>query len=269
METITSGESSSELALYRQSTNIAGLCKDIVLKSAVDIEGRKYVKVEGWMSIAVAHGCIATIKSVEVTPTGTLAVAEIRRQSDGAILTTAEGFVGTDEPVWYGGEIERFNKYKNIREKKTLVKRPEYAIRAMAQTRAVSRACRTAFAHVVVLMNSGLETVPAEEAGADGEGFVDLDATRPATATAPTGPAPASNPELEAKEVSRSTFEGGKWKTVSIHFGKNYKGQKLGEMTPAALAGWLKWTPKEGCSEEDKILRLALDVAKVEKEGAQ
>jgi hypothetical protein len=46
---------------------------------------------------------------------------------------------------------------------KKLPKRPDYAIRAMAQTRAISRACRSAFAHVVVMMNAGLETTPAEE----------------------------------------------------------------------------------------------------------
>jgi hypothetical protein len=33
----------------------------------------------------------------------------------------------------------------------------------MAQTRAISRACRSAFAHVVVMMDAGLSTTPAEE----------------------------------------------------------------------------------------------------------
>jgi hypothetical protein len=35
----------------------------------------------------------------------------------------------------------------------------------MAQTRAMSRAARSVFAHVVVLMDAGLETTPAEEMG--------------------------------------------------------------------------------------------------------
>lgn len=38
----------------------------------------------------------------------------------------------------------------------------------MAQTRAMSRACRSAFAHVVVMMNAGLATTPAEEVPHDG-----------------------------------------------------------------------------------------------------
>jgi hypothetical protein len=38
----------------------------------------------------------------------------------------------------------------------------------MAQTRAISRACRSAFAHVVVMMNAGLSTTPAEEVPMEG-----------------------------------------------------------------------------------------------------
>jgi hypothetical protein len=34
----------------------------------------------------------------------------------------------------------------------------------MAQTRAISRVCRSAFAHCVVLISSDLSTTPAEEA---------------------------------------------------------------------------------------------------------
>jgi hypothetical protein len=42
-------------------------------------------------------------------------------------------------------------------------KRPMFARRAMAQTRAISRACRSAFAHVVILIDRSLGTTPAEE----------------------------------------------------------------------------------------------------------
>jgi hypothetical protein len=87
----------------------------------------------------------------------------------GSVIATAEGFIGTDEPVW--------------------AKRPEYAKRAMAQTRAISRACRSAFAHVVVLIGGGLETTPAEEVPA--EGFSDN--PRPA-------PSPRQVPRL-AEEI--------------------------------------------------------------------
>jgi argininosuccinate synthase len=129
--------------LYDTSRAAAGLCKDIVQATARNIQGRKYVQVEGWQAIALAHGCTASAGDVARTETGFRAIAKITRMSDGLVFATAEGFVGDDEKMW--------------------ASRPEYARRAMAQTRAISRACRSAFAHVVVMMNAGLETTPAEE----------------------------------------------------------------------------------------------------------
>ena len=130
--------------LMRRATDVAGVCKQIVLKTAIAIQGRKYVRVEGWQAIATAHGCIASAKDVEKVDGGWKAIGELRRMSDGIVLANAEGFVGVDET-------------------KTWAQRPEYACRAMAQTRAISRVCRSAFAHVVVLMDAGLSTTPAEE----------------------------------------------------------------------------------------------------------
>lgn len=133
--------------LYRASTDAAGLCKEIVLRTAQLIQGRKYVRVEGWQAIAIAHGCVASAESVERIDLdgckGFSAVGAIRRMTDGVEIARAEGFVGDDEATWG--------------------KRPVYARRAMAQTRAISRACRSAFAHVVVLIDSNLSTTPAEE----------------------------------------------------------------------------------------------------------
>jgi hypothetical protein len=137
---------------------VAGVCKDIVHQTAQSIGGRKYVRVEGWQAIATAHGCVASARDVEKIEGGWRAIGEVRRMDTGSVIATAEGFLGTDEPVW--------------------AKRPEYAKRAMAQTRSISRACRSAFAHVVVLIGGGLETTPAEEVPA--EGF--SDSPRPAVA---------------------------------------------------------------------------------------
>jgi hypothetical protein len=135
-------------AYHRQATDVAGVCKDIVHATAQSIGGRKYVRVEGWQAIATAHGCVASARDVEKIDGGWRAIGEVRRMDTGATIATAEGFLGEDEPVW--------------------AKRPEYAKRAMAQTRAISRACRSAFAHVVVLIGGGLETTPAEEVPAEG-----------------------------------------------------------------------------------------------------
>jgi hypothetical protein len=138
---------------YRMSTDAAGACREIVVATASTIQGRKFVSVEGWQAIAIAHGCVAGARDVERIEGGVRAIGEVRRMSDGNLIAVAEGFVGEDEPTWYGGQSRG----------KTLPKRADYAIRAMAQTRAISRACRSAFAHVVVMMKANLETTPAAE----------------------------------------------------------------------------------------------------------
>lgn len=166
--------------VYRMSTDAAEVCKGIVTASATTIQGRKFVTVEGWQAIAIAHGCAAGARDVERVDGGVRAIGEVRRMSDGGLIAQAEGFVGEDEATWFGGQSRG----------KTLPKRNDYAIRAMAQTRAISRACRSAFAHVVVMMNAGLSTTPAEEVP-DG-GFEDA---RPA-AQAGRGPTPVATPAL-------------------------------------------------------------------------
>ena len=157
MNAIVTVNPSTNAEVYRASTDAADLCREIVVRTAQNIQGRKYVKVEGWQAIAIAHGCTASACGVERVEGGVRAIGEIRRMSDGSVIAEAKGFVGEDEPTWYGGEVVAYGK------KKTLPKRADYAIRAMAQTRAISRACRSAFAHVVVMIDSGLSTTPAEE----------------------------------------------------------------------------------------------------------
>jgi hypothetical protein len=165
-----------QIGWHRQATDVAGLCKGIVLKTAQNIQGRKYVRVEGWQSIANAFGCVASAKDIERTETGFRAVGEVRRMDTGAVICEAEGFVGDDERTW--------------------AKRDEYAKRAMAQTRAISRACRSAFAFVVTMMDAGLETTPAEEVPQ--EGFSDgprVITHTPSTYARPSAPAPRATDE--------------------------------------------------------------------------
>lgn len=157
-------------ALFRQATDVAGVCGAIVKQTAQRIGDRKYVKVEGWQSIAVTYGCIASSRDVERVPGGYRAIGEVKRVSDGAVLATAEGFVGEDEPMWFGGTDSKGKKHEG---------RPQYAIRAMAQTRAISRACRSAFAFVVTLIDASLSTTPAEEVPEGG--FTDSHVSGPAS----------------------------------------------------------------------------------------
>jgi hypothetical protein len=240
--------------LYRQATDVAGVCRDIVLKTAVEIQGRKYVRVEGWQSIATAHGCVASARGVEKTEDGMRAIGEIRRMSDGQVIATAEGFVGKDEPIWYGGPDTVWDRVQRCEKEVIRPKRADYAIRAMAQTRAISRACRSAFAHVVVLIDAKLSTTPAEEvrASVDDAGEVVPEGG------AYTGADPAS--------VGKSVFP---WRNVAIPFGK-FKQKSLGWLSEHEqdYMMWLcrEWQPKPlgtppAVSQADRVFRLAVDDA--------
>lgn len=249
--------------LMRLATDVSGLCKEIVTKTAVDIQGRKYVKVEGWMAIATAHGCSAGATDVKQDERGTSAIGEIRRISDGTLIARAEGFVGADELTWYGGEGSYWDSGQRATVKKTYPKRPDYAIRAMAQTRAISRACRSAFAHVVVMMDANLSTTPAEEVPAGG--FDD----RPQGQQQGGGQQPQQH-EQKAVEVPRDENgdwklpPGVKWQDVKVHFGKN-KGIPLGKLEDRSIEWYLtKWEPKPygqnpDISSDDKMLLAAVN----------
>lgn len=134
--------------LVRISTDVAGLCKEAVIRTVMKIGGKQYVKVEGWQTIAAAHGCLAEIESIteaEIEGVGGLICwSKLIRVSDQKVLSRASAFLGDDE------------NQDGISGKK-------YARYAKVQTRAISRVCSNAFRFVVVLMNAGLETTPAEE----------------------------------------------------------------------------------------------------------
>lgn len=240
--------------LMRQSTDVAGVCKEIVVASAKKIGDRNFVPVEGWMAIATAHGCIASAKDVEWVPekdgacSGFKAVGEVRRISDGALVSQGEGFVGSDEATWFGGEGMVWDKQTKRKVKAILPKRADYAIRAMAQTRAISRACRSAFAHIVVLMNAGLSTTPAEEVPHDG-----FD-NEPQFTPQPTK-------EVEPPTVLKD------WRSVEIHFGKN-KGKALRECSKdtiqwyrEAMQSKVDGNEKYPASADDKKLLAACIMA--------
>jgi len=219
-------------SLMRRSTDVAGVCREIVTKTAVEIQRRKYVKVEGWEAIAVAHGCFAgsgeteRVLDSERKLIGWRAQGYVRTQN-GITIATGEGFVGLDEKDRHG----------NL----TWGSRAEYACRAMAQTRAISRACRSTFAHVVVLIDSNLSTTPAEEVP-DG-GFSDAKA-KTVTVEAKTIVL-AAPPQPEDDETKRQRWitlcreAGGglDWpaETVLSGSGKMPEFTKLGEMPQSAV----------------------------------
>lgn len=106
------------------------------------INGREYVRVEGWTTLATMMGCLPREVSVSRDEAGTYtATVELVRMGDQAVLTRASAECGMDEKTWAG--------------------RADYARRSMAVTRATSKACRIAFSWVMVL--AGYQPTPAEE----------------------------------------------------------------------------------------------------------
>lgn len=232
---VVSGDSDGPgpIALMRQATDVAAVCREIVLRTAMDLQGRRYVRVEGWMSIAATYGCVPSIRSVEEDERGVKAVAELRKH-DGTVLATAEGYVGLDEPRW--------------------ANQPMYARRGMAQTRAVSRVCRSVFAFVVTLIDSGLSTTPAEEIPQGGEA-ANVDAPRPTPTPIPAVVAGQKAPERTPK--------------TKVRFGRT-KGQYLCDIEASDLAWQLSAAqasvnandPKWGASNKEWLATVQAEVAR-------
>ncbi len=268
--------------LTRLASDVAGLCKEIVVKTALEIQGRKYVRVEGWQSIATAHGCIASSRDVKpvYAPTGTLlgysAIGEIRQINGGQVIGTAEGFVGADETTWFGGVGQTWDKVKRQYVERQLPKRADYAIRAMCQTRAISRACRAAFAHVVVLMDQNLDTTPAEEVDENAEAheFFDKERDRKEAEAAPDDSPRVKNERIveavvvpskpaaataEHHEPEQADADGGDWREVVIHYGKN-KGTALGNLSERSLAWyWENFAVQDSYEKDGKRVQCSAE----------
>lgn len=149
--------SAQPLARVHEGSNLAALCRQIVLSSVVQIQNKNYLKVEGWMSIAAADHCTPEIVKVEcvsvmkggIEVQGVRAEAILKRDSDGYVISRGYGFVGEDE------YSENFI--------------PSYFVmEAKAQTRAVSRVCRHKYAFVLGFIDQSIQPTPADEVPPDG-----------------------------------------------------------------------------------------------------
>jgi hypothetical protein len=107
-----------------------------------NIQGRKYVRVEGWEVLGTFLGVLPRERNVTELPDGSYeAFVDLVRSSDGVVVGGASAICGTDEKRWSGAD--------------------RYARRSMAITRAVGKAYRTCFSWIISL--AGYEPVPAEE----------------------------------------------------------------------------------------------------------
>lgn len=102
---------------------------------------KPHVFVEGWQFLASQFGLIPEIEWTKELEDGWEARAALRRLSDGAIISHGDAECRKTEGNW-----------KN---------RDSYAVRSMAQTRAVSKVCRIALSSVMVM--AGFNATPAEE----------------------------------------------------------------------------------------------------------
>ena len=135
-------QGTSPAALMSGASEMAGeLARMIEAQRLWDpVNGKKYVKVEGWTTLAVMMGVVAREVSTSEDNGVYTAVVELVRMSDGACISRASAECGEEKP-WNT--------------------RPRYARRSMAQTRATGKACRLAFSWVMSL--AGYEPTPLEE----------------------------------------------------------------------------------------------------------
>lgn len=130
------------------ATVLANVVKD--RKLSRNISGREYVYVEGWATMGAMIGILPREVGVIEHDNGDFeATVELIRVSDGAIVGQGSAIVGYEEQTW--------------------AKRPRYAKRSMAITRATGKAYRLGFSWIMAL--AGYAPTPAEEM----DGIVDAD----------------------------------------------------------------------------------------------
>lgn len=130
-------------AATRVATELAAVINDRRLFAVIG--GRKYVTVEAWTLLANMLG----VHPIVAWSRPLLAVGG------------AEGWEARVEVRNGRGDLIGAGEAMCSRDEKTWANRDEFAVRAMAQTRAISRALRNPLGFVVKL--AGYEATPAEE----------------------------------------------------------------------------------------------------------
>jgi len=127
-----------------QATAIADALNRVINEKQLysNIQGKKYVKAEGWATLGAMLGVTPReVSCTRLEDGGYEAIVELVRVSDQAVIGRGSALCGMDEKRWANG--------------------PEYARRSMSITRATGKAFRLAFAWIVTL--AGYAGTPAEE----------------------------------------------------------------------------------------------------------
>ncbi|HWP38977.1 MAG TPA: hypothetical protein VNL18_15630 [Gemmatimonadales bacterium] len=204
------------------------------------IQGKKFVRCEGWTTLAAMLG--VTPHEIGVTEADGVftATVELRRLGDGQPVARASAECGAPDEVNRDGTPIWAN-------------RPRYARRSMALTRATAKACRLAFSWIMAL--SGYEVTPAEEIPHEA-------GQRPAagaSASGPSGPVSRTPQPLSEKPAALTEPEPpAPWDEVSsppqtasqsagpvMPFGTKLKGVPLRDCPSDALLAAKLWAEKK------------------------
>jgi hypothetical protein len=126
------------------AARIAKVLADVIAKQNLysNIQGKKYIKAEGWQTLGTFLGVLPKEREVKRLPDGSFeAYVDIVKFGDGTVVSGASAICSVNEKRWGNAD--------------------EYARRSMAITRATGKAYRTGFAWIATL--AGYEPTPAEE----------------------------------------------------------------------------------------------------------
>jgi hypothetical protein len=136
------------------------------------ISGRRHITAEGWTTLGGMLGVVPVVCWTRPNETGDGYVARVEaRTLDGRVVGAAESECSRVESKW-----------KN---------RDPYAIRSMAQTRAIGRALRAPLGQIVVL--AGYEPAGAEEIPSEPD---EPHAKKPGSPAAPVNMTPEQSAEI-------------------------------------------------------------------------
>ena len=130
--------------LITAASVVANQLKQVVVSAHLSqmIQGKEYVKVEGWTTLGMLLGLLPREVSTEAKEDGSYVSTVAFCRPDGSIVTQASAECGDESDGKWAS-------------------RPPYARRSMAQTRATGKAARLAFSWIMAL--AGYAPTPAEE----------------------------------------------------------------------------------------------------------
>jgi hypothetical protein len=158
------------------ATRVATALRKVVMdrKLYSSIQGKEYVRVEGWTTLGAMLGVLPREVDTKRLEDGSYeAKVDLVRSSDGMVIGGASALCGMDESKW--------------------ASKPDYARRSMAVTRATGKAYRLGFSWIMEL--AGYASTPAEEMD-----FIDAEA-KPVTTGTPAAP-PTNGTKAKSETVT-------------------------------------------------------------------